>query len=106
MRWTPIGIALALLSLTSAGAFAADVMVHVGHNRLDPAAVSIAVGDTVTFHNMDAMPGGHTVATEDGALSSPPLQKDQAWSHKFTEPGSFGFHIVEHPAAKTTIVVK
>jgi len=60
----------------------------------------------VTFHNMDEMPGGHTVTTEDGSLSSPPLGKNEAWSHTFTEPGTVNFHIKQHPDAKATVVVK
>ena len=106
MRWNLIAVIAITVGLASSGAFAADVMVHVGHNSLQPAEVSIDVSDTVTFHNMDVMPGGHTVTTDDGSLSSPPLGKDEAWSHKFTKPGSFSFHIKEHPDAKMTVVVK
>jgi plastocyanin len=106
MRWH-LAAALAIaLCLASSGAFAGDVMIHVGHNSLQPAEVSIEVGDTVTFHNMDEMPGGHTVTTDDESLSSPPLGKDQTWSHEFTEPGSFSFHIKEHADAKMTVVMK
>jgi plastocyanin len=52
------------------------------------------------------MPGGHTVAADDGSFASPPLAKDQSWSHAFEKPGSFGVHIKEHPGAKATIEVK
>jgi plastocyanin len=96
------------LALASAplGATAADTRVEVGHNRLEPARVEIAAGDSVTFHNVDAMPGGHTVVADDGSFSSPPLAKDQGWSHTFEKAGSFGVHIQQHPGAKATIEVK
>jgi plastocyanin len=98
----------ALLALLAAPfrAHAADAQVEVGHNRFAPTQVKIAAGDSVTFHNVDQMPGGHTVAADDGSFASPPLAKDQSWSHTFEKPGSVGVHIKEHPGAKATIEVK
>jgi plastocyanin len=52
------------------------------------------------------MPGGHTVVADDGSFSSPPLAKDQTWSHTFEKAGSFGVHIKEHPGAKAKIEVR
>jgi len=98
-------LVLAIL-LFAAPALADEVMIHVGHNKLDPAAVTIQAGDTVVFHNLDQMPGGHTVVSDDGELSSPPLDKDAQWSHTFDEPGTYAFHIKEHPGAKATVVVE
>lgn len=92
--------------LLASPALAGDVMVHVGHNKLDPAVVKVKAGDTVVFHNLDQMPGGHTVVADDGDLSSPPLEKGGQWSHTFVMPGSYGFHIKEHPSAKATVVVE
>ena len=99
------GIAIALLTF-GLGATAGETMVHVGHNRLDPAEVSIAVGDPVVFHNMDEMPGGHSIVADDGSFSSPPLAKNESWSHTFPEPGTHLYHIKEHAAAKGKVVVK
>jgi len=104
-RIVPLAALLALLA-APLRATAADTQVEVGHNRLAPARVEITAGDSVTFHNVDQMPGGHTVAADDGSFSSPPLAKDQSWSHTFPKPGSFGVHIKEHPGAKATIEVK
>lgn len=84
----------------------AEVMVHVGHNSVAPAEVSVPVGGTVVFHNMDEMPGGHTIVADDGAFESPPLGKDEQWSHTFEEAGSFGFGIKQHPDAKGRVVVE
>ncbi len=59
---------------------AADATVEVGHNRLEPAEISIAAGAKVAFHNQDEMPGGHTIVADDGFFESPPLAKDDSWS--------------------------
>jgi plastocyanin len=106
MRLLAVGTALAVLLAAPLRADAAGASIEVGHNRLSPAQVSIAPGDAVSFHNVDQMPGGHTVVADDGSFSSPPLAKDQTWSHTFEKGGSFGVHIKEHPGAKATIEVK
>lgn len=99
--------AAALLALAfAAPALAAEVTVTVGHNKLDPHQVKIAVGDTVVFHNVDEMPGGHTVAAKDGSFESPPLAKDQSWSHTFEKAGSVPILIKQHPNVVGEIVVE
>ena len=60
----------------------------------------------MVFHNLDAMPGGHTVVSDGGDLSSPPLDKDEQWSHTFAEAGTYDFHIKEHPGAKVKVIVE
>ena len=66
----------------------------------------MTVGTTVVFHNLDEMPGGHTIVASDGSFESPGLAKDQKWSHTFTEPGVYAYEIKEHPSAKGKIVVE
>lgn len=96
--------AVALLAAPLAAS--AETIVEVGHNRLEPAAVMIKSGDTVTFVNKDQMPGGHTIVADDGTFSSPPLAKDESWSHTFDEPGDYGYSIQQHPSAKGTVTVE
>ena len=86
-------------------AFAEDTEIKVGHSRLDPSEVTISAGDTITFHNEDQMPGGHSIVVDDGAFKSPALAEGDTWSHTFGEPGTHDFHIGEHPDAKGTITV-
>ena len=76
--------------------YAGEVMVHVGHNKLDPSELKVAAGTTVVFHNLDAMPGGHTIVADDGSFESPPLAKDESWSHSFQE---IGIHASTTPAS-------
>lgn len=97
---------LAAFVLVALPASAGDVMVHVGHNKLDPSEVKVAAGTKVVFHNLDAMPGGHTIVADDGSFESPGLEKDQQWSHVFTEPGVHAYSIKEHPTAKGKIIVE
>ena len=101
-----IATALAAAALFGAAAArAAGPTITVGHNRIDPAKVSIQKGDSVTFHNVDAMPGGHTIAADDGSFTTPPLKKDESFTQKFDQPGSVHIHIVQHPGAKGEIDV-
>lgn len=83
-----------------------DATIEVRHNNLSPATVQVSAGHSVTFHNIDAMPGGHTVVAADGSFSSPPLDKDESWSHSFDVPGVYKVRIKEHPGAEASIVVQ
>ena len=98
--------ALATALLFAAAPALADVTIEVGHNRLTPATVTIKKGESVTFHNVDEMPGGHTIAAEDGSFESPPLAKDQDFTHAFEASGTFKVKIVQHPNATAEIVVE
>ena len=101
-----LALAVALAALAAGGASAAEVTVKVGHNKIDPAEVTVAVGDSVVFHNLDAMPGGHTVVADDGSFASPGLAQDQKWTRTFDKTGRYGIHLKEHPAARGSIEVK
>ena len=98
--------AVSVLSFVIPLSVAADAMVQVGHNRLEPANVTIQAGESVTFHNQDRMPGGHTIVADDGGFSSPALEQDGNWSHSFDSAGTYSYHIDEHPGAKGTVTVE
>ena len=106
MRSVAMFLCLSSIVLFSLIASADDALVQVGHNKLDPAEITVTVGTTVVFHNLDEMPGGHTIVASDGSFESPGLAKDQKWSHTFTEPGVYAYEIKEHPSAKGKIVVE
>ena len=102
-----LGLCLVLILVFSSWPAAADeVTVHVGHNKLEPAELKVSAGTTVVFHNMDEMPGGHSIVSDDGSFESPGLGKDESWSHTFSESGSYAYSIKEHPSAKGKIVVE
>lgn len=101
-----LALSLAVQVLVAGRALAAAAVVTVGHNRIEPTKVTIKAGDSVTFHNVDLMPGGHTIKADDGSFASPPLGKDEDYTHEFEKSGTVGIHIEQHPAAKGTIVVE
>lgn len=87
-------------------ALAGDVTVTITHGKLEPPEVIVAMGDTVTFHNVDEMPGGHSVVADDGSFESPALGAGHRWSHTFEKLGMFPYHIGEHPNAKGKVIVE
>ena len=87
-------------------ALAGDVTVTIGHGKLEPPEVIVAMGDTVTFHNVDKMPGGHSIVADDGSFESTDLGKDESWSHAFSESGVYSYSIKQHPSAKGKITVE
>ncbi len=97
---------LATAFLWPSVALADDVMIHIGHNKVAPGEVKVTAGTVVIFHNMDEMPGGHTIVADDGSFQSHGLAKNEQWSHTFDKPGAYSYHIKEHPSAKGTIVVE
>jgi len=102
---TRIAILAAGAALLPGAATADEATFQIGHNRVAPAEVRIAVGASVRFENQDAMPGGHSIVADDGAFASPGLAKGQTWEHKFTEPGVYVFRIKEHPGAVGKVIV-
>ena len=106
MRRGSTGLAALVALLIAAGAAAEDVTVDIGHNRIAPAEVKVAPGQTVHFQNHDQMPGGHTIVANDGAFASPGLAKGEGWQYTFTKPGVYVYHLKEHPGAIGRIVVE
>ncbi len=85
---------------------AADLTVHIFHNHFEPDSLSIIVGDTVRFHNMQEMPeGGHILMTDDSSIESPELDVDQTWEHTFEEAATYKFHVVGHEWAEADVTV-
>ncbi len=105
MRSTLGAAALVVALSVPTVALAHGVIVNVGHNRISPAEVTISAGGIVHFHNQDEMPGGHTIVADDGSFESSGLAKGEDWHHTFPEPGTYTYHIKEHPTATGKIVV-
>lgn len=106
MRRLAPALAATALLFGAAAASAHGPKVTIGHNRIEPAEVTIRAGGVVHFHSVDSMPGGHTLVAADGSFESPPLAVDQDWHHTFEKPGEYRYHIAEHPDAKGVIVVE
>ncbi len=99
-----IGFVFGLLVATAPAL--ADVTVAVGHSSFDPATVTIKKGESVTFHNIHEMPGGHTVVADDGSWKSPPLKLNEDFKKTFEASGTVKIHLEQHPKTTGEIVVE
>jgi plastocyanin len=68
-----------------------------------PNPITIALGSTVTWTNLDGV--AHTVTADDGSWGSSTLGQGATYSHVFTSPGSYTYHCAIHPFMKGTVVV-
>ena len=69
-----------------------------------PASLSVAVGATVTWANMDDEP--HTVVSESGLFRSGAIDTRESFSFKFDKPGTYHFACSLHPQMIGTVVVQ
>ena len=82
---------------------AAEHAVQIADSAFSPTTLTITVGDTVTWTNVDDRP--HTVTSNDGAFDSGNLDEGQAFSFTFTEPGTYTYRCDYHTDMQATIVV-
>jgi plastocyanin len=86
------------LSPTAAATHAVDI----GDGFFGPGALTVTVGDTVTWTNRDDSP--HTV-TADGAFDSGNVEPGRSFSHTFSEPGTYTYVCQYHDEMVATITV-
>lgn len=96
-------IGLASLPLVSAlpARAGTDHPVAIKGMKFDPAELSVAVGDTVTFTNMDGAP--HTGTAKDGSFDTGRLSKGQSASVTIGAAGDHAFFCAVHPSMKGVI---
>ena len=98
MRWLAALPAVAALAVAALPA--ADTTINAQDFTYDPVAVTIDVGDTVTFDNVGGL---HNFAFDDGPQypPAPALDTDPVWNtplqRTFTAPGTYAFHCEQHP---------
>ena len=84
----------------------ASVGVEIVDFAYAPAAVTVHVGDTVTWTNRDAVE--HTVTSDPGAavaFDSGLFGQQQTFSMTFTQPGTYGYHCTPHPTMVGAVTV-
>lgn len=99
-----LGIVLPLFAATFASPApvrGATHTVEIGDGFFSPASLSVQVGDTVTWTNVDDSP--HTVTS--GAFVSGNLDAGQSFSFTFTEAGTFGYVCSYHDEMGASITV-
>jgi plastocyanin len=110
--WRSLLVLAGVLALVSAGGLSAFVSpvaaatheVQIVDSAFGTPVLTIQVGDTVTWNNVDDRP--HTVTSEDGAFDSGNLDEGASFSHTFTEPGTYPYVCEYHPDMRATIVVE
>jgi plastocyanin len=84
-----------------------DTTITARDYAFEPPAVTIAVGDTVTFTNSG---GFHNYAFDDGPQlpPEPGLPSDPGWAtpqqRTFSQPGSYAFHCEAHPTLMNGVI--
>jgi plastocyanin len=77
--------------------------VHIKDFKYNPPALTVHVGDRVTFVNDDDE--AHTVTASDKSFDSEGLDTAGTWQHVFAKPGTYHYFCELHPYMKATIVV-
>lgn len=92
------------LSALSCSVMAADMMVNITQFAFTPAAIEVPAGTKVTWTNQDKV--NHSVTSDAGAFSSPPLKQGDDFSYTFTTPGTYPYHCGYHSYMTGSVTVK
>ncbi len=92
------------LADTMASSTPTATQIQIDNYTFKPASITIPVGATVTWKNLDDDP--HTATADDGSFNSKGLAQGDTYSHTFTKPGTYHYHCTVHPFMQATIVVK
>jgi plastocyanin len=88
---------------TNSGA-AMAATVKIVNFTFDPMAVTVKVGGTVTWVQVDAV--GHSVQSDDNAwVTSAVLMPGQTFAHTFTKTGTYGYICGVHTYMTGTVTV-
>jgi exo-1,4-beta-D-glucosaminidase len=93
-------------SVTEVSVFAPQVApntVSITGSAFQPASITIAAGDTVTWVNNDSIP--HTVTDDGGAFDSGTIAPGGSYARTFTTGGTSAYHCEIHPGMTGTVVV-
>ena len=82
---------------------AASTTVAIRDFSFGPAAITVHVGDTVTWANSGPTP--HTATADDGAFDTGTLNAGRSGSHTFASAGTFAYHCTLHPSMQGTVTV-
>jgi plastocyanin len=80
------------------------VVVTIRQFRYERDTIRVKLGAVVVWRNED--PIEHTITADSGGFESPLIKPGQAWSHRFTVPGTFAYHCMPHPFMKAVVLVR
>jgi len=86
-------------------------LVSIEKDRLVPANVTIVVGQTISFKNLDStahqiVSNPHPAHTDLPDFYSPLLYKNESYSYTFASPGNWGYHLEDNPSLGGKIEVR
>jgi len=94
----------ALTLAITAPAFAADHAVEIQGMKFSVPALEVAVGDTVTFTNLDGAP--HTATATDGTFDAGRLAKGESATITISQAGTFDYFCAVHPMMKASVIAE
>src|SRR5256714_3418222 len=97
----PLALLATLVVVASAGADTKTV--QITKSGFTPTATTIAVGDTVTWHNADT--ANHQVVANDGSFASPVLKPSENFSFTFQKAGKVNYHDAQATTNKGSVTV-
>lgn len=112
--------AVAMALATASGALADKIelldaapedalVVNIDKMKYETSEITIKAGDAVTWTNLEVMPHNvHFLAgvVADEAVKGTMLKKDESWSARFNEPGTYDYHCTPHPFMRGKVVVE
>ena len=104
LKFKTFAAAAAMSFVLAMPALAADHAVAIQGMKFVPANIEVAVGDTITFTNMDAAP--HTATANDGSFDTGRLGKGDSAQVTIAAAGTFDYICKIHPAMKGQVVAK
>lgn len=90
--------------LFASSAFAANHEVMIKAMKFSPAVINVAVGDTITFTNMDGAP--HTATAKNGAFDTGRLSKGKSAKVTISAAGEVSYYCAVHPSMKAKVSAK
>ncbi len=79
--------------------------IDIQNYAYSPSTITINVGDTIIWTNLDSM--DHTVTSDDGVtFDSNYISTGGTFSFTFTSTGTFGYHCSPHPGMTATVIVQ
>jgi plastocyanin len=78
--------------------------VDISGYAFSPSGLTVAVGDQVTWTNLDS--ASHTATANDATFDSGNLAKGESYSYTFTTVGTIAYHCDLHSSMSATITVE
>ncbi|MEV6605293.1 cupredoxin family copper-binding protein [Kutzneria sp. NPDC051319] len=94
-----------LTLLAPTPAMAAVHAVAMAQYAFAPAALTVHVGDTITWTNQDQAPHDVTTTSAPVPLHSPTLATGQSWTYTFSQPGTYAYICSIHPDMRAQVIV-